>query len=62
MPEPTRECPSCGMEDVPQSAVECPYCAYEFPPPSRPMRGAAYLFIALMLMFALYEFFSWLTA
>lgn len=50
------------MEDVPQTAIECPYCAYEFPPPSRPMRGAAYLFIALMLMFAVYEFVSWLKA
>ncbi len=53
-----RECPSCGME-VPAEASECPVCGYEFPEPRRGVRASAWLFVALMVLFAV-PLLAWL--
>ena len=54
----TRECPSCAME-VPADAVECPVCSYEFPVPKAGVRMSAWLFVALMVLFAV-PLLAWL--
>ena len=48
----TRECPSCAME-VPAGADACPVCGYEFPVARRGVRLAAWLFVGLMVLFAI---------
>lgn len=60
MSEATRECPSCALE-APADATECPYCGYEFPELRKPVRGAAWLFL-LLLLYPLYEAIRWLSA
>ena len=47
-----RECPSCGFA-VEQGAEVCPYCGYEFPVAKPGVTPMAWLFIALMVIFAL---------
>ncbi len=54
----TRECPSCAM-DVPAAAEECPICGYEFPVAKPGVRPAAWLFVGLMVLFAL-PLLAWL--
>lgn len=46
-----RECPSCAME-VPADAPVCPVCGYEFPVARPGVRPAAWLFVGLMVLFA----------
>lgn len=46
-----KECPSCAME-VPADAEVCPVCDYEFPVPKASTRISAWLFVALMVLFA----------
>ena len=46
-----RECPSCGLA-VADDAEVCPYCGYEFPVARRGTRSMAWLFVALMVLFA----------
>lgn len=48
----TRECPACAM-DAPADAAECPFCGYEFPVPRAGTRPIGWLFVALMVLFAL---------
>ena len=50
--EPTRECPSCAME-VDADASACPVCGYEFPVPRAGFTASAWLFVILMVLFAL---------
>lgn len=49
--EPTRECPSCAME-VDADTSECPICGYEFPVPKAGVTASAWLFVALLVLFA----------
>lgn len=53
-----RECPSCAME-VPADAAVCPVCGYEFPVPKAGVRASAWLFVALMVLFAV-PLLAWL--
>ena len=53
-----RECPSCAME-VPSDAEVCPMCGYEFPVPKTGVRASAWLFVALMVLFAV-PLLAWL--
>ena len=46
-----RECPSCGFA-VPEDAEVCPYCAYEFPVRKTSTTLSAWLFVGLMILFA----------
>ena len=54
----TRECPSCALE-APAHAAECPACGYEFPVPRAGVRASAWLFVALMVLFAV-PLLAWL--
>ena len=56
-PEPI-ECPACGLE-APADAEECPFCGYEFPVRKATTRLSAWLFVGLMLLFAV-PFLAWL--
>ena len=47
-----RECPSCALESEASETV-CPYCGYEFPEPSKGMHWAAWLFVALLMVWPL---------
>ena len=47
----TRECPSCAM-DVPAEAETCPVCGYEFPVARAGVRPMAWVFVGLMVLFA----------
>ena len=47
-----RECPSCAMA-VPADAEACPVCGYEFPVARPGVRPMAWVFVALMVVFAL---------
>ncbi len=38
--------------EVPADATECPVCGYEFPVPKTGVRASAWLFVALMVLFA----------
>lgn len=53
-----RECPSCGLA-VAEDAEVCPYCGYEFPVPKAGVRMSAWLFVALMVLFAV-PLLAWL--
>lgn len=53
-----RECPSCAME-VPADADECPVCGYEFPEEKTGVKVSAWLFVALMVLFAV-PLLAWL--
>lgn len=53
-----RECPSCAME-TPADAPECAVCGYEFPVPRPGVRASAWLFVALMVLFAV-PLLAWL--
>ena len=46
-----RECPSCGFA-VDTGAEVCPYCAYEFPVRKASTSTMAWLFVGLMVLFA----------
>ena len=50
------ECPSCALE-VDTSEEACPYCGYEFPRQKTGFKPAAYLFVVLLLGWALYQLF-----
>ena len=54
----SRECPSCGL-DAPAEADVCPFCAYEFPVAKTGTRLSAWLFVALMVLFAV-PLLAWL--
>jgi hypothetical protein len=45
--------------EVPAEASECPVCGYEFPEPRRGVRASAWLFVALMVLFAV-PLLAWL--
>ncbi|WP_412069807.1 zinc ribbon domain-containing protein [Rubrivirga sp. IMCC43871] len=47
-----RECPSCGFT-VADDLDTCPYCGYEFPVRKASMTASAWLFVGLMVLFAL---------
>lgn len=47
-----KECPSCAME-VPADAEVCPICDYEYPVARAGVTPMAWLFVALMVLFAL---------
>ena len=53
-----RECPSCALA-VPTDAAACPYCGYEFPVRKAGTRASAWLFVALMALFAV-PLLAWL--
>lgn len=55
---PERECPACAL-DVPADADVCPMCGYEFPVQSAGLRMSAWLFVALMILFAV-PLLAWL--
>ncbi len=55
----TRECPACALE-APADAAACPFCGYEFPVPRAGLRPAAWLMIALAVLFAV-PLLAWLT-
>ena len=52
------ECPSCGLEAPADSAV-CPFCDYEFPVRKATTALSAWLFVGLMLLFAV-PLLAWL--
>ena len=54
----TRECPACAME-TPAGTETCAVCGYEFPVPRRGVRASAWLFVALMVLFAV-PLLAWL--
>ncbi|MEM6289037.1 MAG: zinc ribbon domain-containing protein [Bacteroidota bacterium] len=54
----TRECPACGME-TDAEADACAICGYEFPVQRRGTRASAWLFVALMVLFAV-PLLAWL--
>ena len=54
----TRECPACALA-VPAEADVCPVCGYEFPRPKPGVRPVAWLFVALMVLFAV-PLLAWL--
>ncbi|MEO0557276.1 MAG: zinc ribbon domain-containing protein [Bacteroidota bacterium] len=56
-PEPI-ECPSCAME-VPADTEVCPFCGYEFPVRKASTRLSAWLFVGLMILFAV-PLLAWL--
>lgn len=56
--EPERECPACALS-VPADAETCPMCGYEFPLPKAGMRLSAWLFVILMVLFAV-PLLAWL--
>lgn len=51
----TRECPSCALE-APADVDTCPYCGYEFPEQPASRVWMAWLFAALLLLWALDSF------
>lgn len=55
MPESgkTQECPSCAM-DVDYKAETCPICGYEFPRQKKSTIVAVWLFIFLLLAWAIF--------
>lgn len=53
-----RECPSCGLA-ADQTADVCPYCGYEFPVPKAGMSAMAWVFVALMVLFAVPALAAW---
>ncbi|WP_420456443.1 zinc ribbon domain-containing protein [Rubrivirga sp.] len=53
-----RECPSCGFA-VDEAAEVCPYCAYEFPVRKAATTASAWLFVGLMVLFAV-PLLAWL--
>lgn len=53
-----RECPSCGLA-APEDADVCPYCGYEFPVRKTSMTASAWLFVGLMVLFAV-PILAWL--
>ena len=53
-----RECPSCGFA-VAEAAEVCPYCGYEFPVRKASMTLSAWLFVGLMVLFAV-PLLAWL--
>ena len=56
--DPERECPACALT-VPADADECPMCGYEFPVQSAGFRMSAWLFVVLMVLFAV-PLLAWL--
>ncbi len=54
----TRECPSCAM-DVPGGSPSCAVCGYEFPTPRAGVRPAAWLMVALAVLFGV-PLLAWL--
>jgi hypothetical protein len=50
--------------EVPAGADVCPVCGYEFPKPKTGVRASAWLFVVLMVLFALpllaWFLFGWL--
>ena len=57
--EPTRECPSCAMEG-PAGDDACAICGYEFPVRRAGVTASAWLFVALMVLFAVPLLAWWL--
>lgn len=53
-----RECPSCGLA-VDDDAEVCPYCGYEFPVRGAGVSTMAWVFVGLMVLFAL-PLLAWL--
>ena len=53
-----RECPSCAL-DAPADAAVCPACGYEFPVRGAGSRASAWLFVGLMVLFAV-PLVSWM--
>ncbi|MEM1042142.1 MAG: zinc ribbon domain-containing protein [Bacteroidota bacterium] len=53
MTDGRRECPSCAVA-VDAAAAVCPLCGYEFPEPRTGFGPMAWLFVALMLLPALW--------
>jgi predicted amidophosphoribosyltransferase len=49
----TKECPGCAMETDSRDEV-CPICGYEFPEQSPTSMIAAWLFIALILLWLIF--------
>ena len=54
-----REGPSCGLA-VDEAAEACPYCGYEFPLRKAGVSAMAWVFVALMVLFALPFLARWL--
>ena len=56
--DPVRECPSCAMPTG-AAAPTCAVCGYEFPQPKPGVGPMAWVFIALMVVFAV-PILAWL--
>ena len=54
----TRECPACAMPTA-ADLPECEVCGYEFPEPKAGTTAITWLFIALMVLFAV-PLLAWL--
>ncbi len=59
----TRECPSCALEyeyEAGDPPEVCPYCGYEFPKQKTSTAAFAWIFAALLLLWACYELITYL--